>query len=258
MVGGQVGLLKGMSQSDHKTLALVQLADGVAHELNNIFTAVVGNLALLNEQFGDQHPVVETVGEVLRTARRGMELSARLQAFAGRQQLRARPVSVTRVMRKTLNALRESLLREVTLNVALAPHDCIAIVDEEKLSLAITELVSNAVAAMTPPARLSIDVAPTCFDADDQPGWEERARGAYVCIKVIDTGRGMPPEIARRATDPLFTTKPRSINAGWGLSRVAGFVRQSRGQLVIDTQVGLGTRIEIYLPLVSSEDTGSS
>jgi signal transduction histidine kinase len=239
-----------MSQSDYKTMALVQLADSVAHELNNIFTAVVGNLSLLNEQYGDQHPVVESVGEVLRTARRGMELSARLQAFAGRQQLRARSVNVARVVRSTIDALRQSLLRGVSVNVALTSADCIAIVDEEKLGMAVAELVSNSVAAMALPGNLSIDVSAVRFD--DEDGIEDTVglpTRSYVCIKVIDTGCGMPPDVAQRALDPLFTTKAANINAGWGLARVAGFVRQSQGQIIVDSKVGLGTRVEMYFPL---------
>ena len=241
-----------MSQSDHKTLALVQLADGVAHELNNIFTAVVGNLSLLNEQYGDQHPVVESVGEVLRTARRGMELSARLQAFAGRQQLRAKSVNVTRVVRSTIDVLRQSLLGGVSVNVALSSANCIAILDEEKLGTAIVELVNNAVAAMATPGSLSIDVSTVRFDdEDDDEDAGDLVMRSYVCVKVIDTGRGMPPDVAQRALDPLFTTKAANINSGWGLARVAGFVRQSRGQIIVDSKVGLGTRVEMYFPLAA-------
>jgi signal transduction histidine kinase len=233
-----------MSDSE-KTEALVQLAGAVAHELNNIFTAVAGNLSLLDEHTQKAGASKEVIGEVVRTAQRGIELSAKLQAFAGRQPLKRKRIDVNLVVGDLALALANRLPKTIELSVLAAPRICPSFADEEKLRDTICELASNAVSAMNGKGRLRIEVGPKSLKAGNS--FNLRA-GAYIVVIVTDTGPGMKPEIVARASDPLFSTKSSHFNAGWGLSKCAGYLRQSGGAMKIMSEPGQGTSIAILLP----------
>ena len=130
-----------------KMAALVHLAGAVAHELNNIFTAVTGNLSLLDEHIERGSAPSEMIGEAIRTAQRGIALSAKLQAFAGRQPLRRKQIDVNRILRGIACDLRNDLPKTVELIFLPASSDCQSFADEDKLRHTILELGANAVAA---------------------------------------------------------------------------------------------------------------
>ena len=220
-----------------KMNALVQLAGTVAHELNNIFTAVAGNLSLLDQQFeGDQSV---TYRDILRAAQRGIDLTSKLQAFAGRQRLDRRKIDLNGVILRTLSKLRHTL-SGVTVNIALAEEEFIVYADEQKLSDTIVELIKNARAAMPDAGGILTVKTKRHQRCNPHP---------HVHLSVADNGIGMTPDVIARATEPLFTTGPHGIKTGWGLSNCAGFVRQSGGMMALASEVGRGTTVEISLPL---------
>jgi signal transduction histidine kinase len=143
------------------------------------------------------------------------------------------------VVARTLAKLRNTLA-EVTVDIALAGTDFIVYADEQKLSDTVVELIKNAHAAMPESGgRLSIKT-------------ERVQRGGgrtQVLLSIVDNGCGMTPDVMARATEPLFTTGPHGIKAGWGLSNCAGFVRQSGGTLILSSEPGRGTSVELTLPL---------
>lgn len=217
--------------------ALVQLAGTVSHELNNIFTAVAGNLSLLDHALtGEQLAIFQ---DVLRAAQRGIDLTSKLQAFAGRQHLTRRNTQIHAVVIQALEAERQSL-EGVSLLTAFAPEDFIVYVDEAKLRDTIVELVANARAAM-PQTGGRLIVRTTRQTHSNGHG--------HVLLSISDNGCGMTPEVAAQATEPLFTTGTRGIKAGWGLSSSAGFIRQSGGVMTIASTPGQGTTVKISLPL---------
>jgi signal transduction histidine kinase len=220
-----------------KMTALVQLAGTVAHELNNIFTAVAGNLSLLDQDFAAEQS--DTYRDILRAAQRGIDLTSKLQAFAGRQRLDRRSIELNGVVARTLAKLRNTLA-DVTVDIALAGTEFVVYADEQKLSDTVVELIKNAHAAMPETGgRLSIKT-------------ERVLRGGghtHVLLSIVDNGCGMTPDVMARATEPLFTTGPHGIKAGWGLSNFAGFVRQSGGTLILSSEPGRGTSVELTLPL---------
>jgi signal transduction histidine kinase len=246
----EVACEDGMAVSDsEKMMALVELAGSVAHELNNIFTAVTGNLSLLDEDLGDGDTSAR-IGEVIRTAERGMLLSSKLQAFAGRQPLKRKRVDVNRLVGLLVQDLPPNLLNAVHLRVSLARGELPSFIDEDKLRASVQEVLRNALAAMPKTGGQIIVETRLCDTASQTEKDALLLRpGRYVLVAVSDTGKGMSDEVAKRAVDPLFTTKTPGINAGWGLSNCAGFVRQSGGYMTLASRVGLGTRVEFYLPL---------
>ena len=232
------------SQSE-KMNALAHLAGEVAHELNNIFTAVTGNLSLLSEQFQPEGMPAGMIDEINRTAQRGIALSQKLQAFAGRQPLKRKSIDVVRVLAESVRLLRERLPTNIDVKLAPLPKNFISFVDEEKLRAMLLELAANAVVAMNGKGSLCFEAVEKSMDAENALGLRA---GAYLRIAVSDDGQGMEPDVAARALDPLFSTRTSHINAGWGLSNCAGFARQSGGAMHLRTAAGTGTSVEIYLP----------
>lgn len=240
-----------MSELD-KLDALTHLAGAVAHELNNIFTAVNGNLSLLEMAFEDAGTNTQIVNDVLRTTRRGLELSEKLQAFAGQQKLSRALVDLNDVTRSTIAELKHSVLKGLEVEMTLASRDCLASTDEKKLRQVIEELARNAAAAMEPGGWIIFATgrySPTDAEAGTLPG------GEYAYISVRDCGHGMSPAVTQRALDPLFST--RRGHHGWGLARCAGFVRQCGGKMILNSVEGRGTEATVYLPL-SPENRATS
>ncbi|HEY2008335.1 MAG TPA: ATP-binding protein [Rhizomicrobium sp.] len=226
-----------------KEEALVQLAGTVAHELNNIFTAVAGNLSLLEASLNEDRQKASLVSDVIRTANRGIELSQKLQAFAGRQKLNRTRFDLNQSMARMVAELKRSLLRNIDVELALLQASCVVAADEEKFQHVVEELFKNAAAAMNHRGWLIVATNQLVLQ-DNQVG--RLPGGDYVRLSVRDSGGGMNPEVVRRALDPLFST--RSGHQGWGLAKCAGFVRQCGGEIVLSSIEGQGTAAEIYLP----------
>lgn len=230
-------LARRHNHETEKMTALVQLAGTVAHELNNIFTAVAGNLSLLDQDFKDEQS--DTYRDILRAAQRGIDLTSKLQAFAGRQRLDRRSIELNSVVSRTLAKLR-STLAEVGVAAALESAEFVVYADEQKLSDTVVELVKNARAAMPESGGQLTVKTERVLRGNGRP---------HVLLSISDNGSGMTPDVMARATEPLFTTGPHGIKAGWGLSNCAGFVRQSGGTLLLSSEPGRGTTVELTLPL---------
>lgn len=228
---------------NEKDEALVQLAGNVAHELNNIFTAVAGNLSLLEASFDEDGPKASLVSDVIRTANRGIELSQKLQAFAGRQKLNRTHFDVNESVANVTAQLQRSTLRDIDVELVLLPASCIVAADEEKFQHVLEELIKNAAMAMNHQGWIIISTNQLVL----QDGAVGRLpAGSYIRLSVRDSGGGMSPDVMRRALDPLFST--RNGHQGWGLAKCAGFVRQSGGEIVLSSTKGQGTAAELYFP----------
>jgi two-component system, NtrC family, sensor kinase len=237
MCGAMNPLHRNVNDSEKMT-ALVQLAGTVAHELNNIFTAVTGNLSLLDQEIAGASNQSLTVKDIVRAAQRGIDLTAKLQAFAGRQRLHRRTIELNSVVARTLGSLRHDLTG-ISVEITLAKSEFIVYVDDQKLSDTIIELVRNAYDAM-PPAQGCLTIKTELR--------QQGNRHPHALLSIADNGCGMTPEVAARAMEPLFTTSPHG-KAGWGLSNCAGFIRQSGGAMTLTSEPGRGTTVEISLPL---------
>jgi signal transduction histidine kinase len=228
-----------MTEASEKMAALVQLAGTVAHELNNIFTAVTGNLSLLDHAAGGTVSHAVTVNDIVRAAQRGIDLTSKLQAFAGRQRLNRQSLNLNTLVSRTIRDLRPSL-HAIDLKVALADAEFIVYADDQKLSDTIVELVRNAHAAMPATGgRILVETRQL----------QREGRHPQVVLRIRDNGKGMSPEVVARATEPLFTTCPHGVKAGWGLSNCVGVIRQLGGRLSLSSEEGRGTIVEISLPL---------
>ncbi len=235
-------------RQSQKMEAVGQLTGGVAHDFNNILTAVIANLELLAPQLSDPDQR-ELADEAHGAARDGARLASQLLAFGRRQPLNSEATDVGALLASFSALLRRTLGETIELRIQVPAHPLTAIIDGVQLQNALLNLAINARDAMPRGGRLTIEVAPVRLDADYAQSYPDVRTGRYVLVTVSDSGSGMSDEIRRRAFEPFFTTKPTGAGTGLGLSMVYGFVKQSGGHIQIYSELGRGTSVRLYLPL---------
>ncbi|HEX5328175.1 MAG TPA: PAS domain-containing protein [Acetobacteraceae bacterium] len=227
--------------------ALGQLAGGIAHDFNNVLQAVTGGAALIDRRPGDAESVRRFARIVVDAATRGSSITRRLLAFAHRSDLRAEPVEVGPLF----DGLREILVH--TLGVGIAVRVRVEstlpplFADRGQLETVLVNLATNARDAMPAGGTLRLLASRAAVPAG-LPHPLGLAAGGYVALIVSDTGLGMDPATLARASEPFFTTKPRGEGTGLGLAMARGFAEQSGGALRIDSVLGRGTRVTLWLP----------
>ena len=231
-----------------KLEALGRMTGGVAHDFNNLMAVVASGLRLIRGRI-DNEEVRRIADTASAAVERGTRLTQQMLAFARQQELT--------VVRADLNeqiAGMEDLLRnaagpavDMVIDVGSDVPSCLT--DQTQFDTALLNLVVNARDAM--PSGGTIRIATWRCANDDARRMPNLKPGPYACVTVADTGQGMTPDVLKRALEPFFTTK------GLGLSQVYGFVRQSGGDVRIESEVGVGTTIDLFFPGLESSD-GSS
>jgi len=188
----------------------------------------------------------------MTSANRAAALTHRLLAFARRQPLVPKSVDANQLVVSLEDLLRRTIGETIELEIVTPADLWPTLCDPNQLESALLNLAINARDAMPTGGRLTISTANARIDGinADAPAL---LPGEYICIEVTDTGTGMSPEVAARAFDPFFTTKPIGQGTGLGLSMIYGFARQSNGHATIDSRIGRGTSVKIYLPRHSSD-----
>ncbi|HEY0183847.1 MAG TPA: ATP-binding protein [Rhodopila sp.] len=222
-----------------------RLTGGVAHDFNNLLAVIVGNIELVRARLGPEHPEVPRLHAAMRSANRGAGLVQQLLAFARRQNLRPRAVDLNHHILDSKDMLQRLLRSDVSVEVALSPEAWLVRVDPNQLEAAILNLAVNARDAMPNGGTLRLETKNATFT--NQPGGAE-VTGDFVALTVSDTGTGIPSEILEKVFEPFFTTKEIGAVSGLGLSMVQGFARQSSGSVFIESSVGRGTSVTLYLP----------
>ncbi len=237
-------------RQSQKMEAVGQLTGGIAHDFNNLLTGIVGSLDLMQSRMakGRTDNLHRYVEMAMASANRAAALTHRLLAFARRQPLDPRPTDANALIAGMADLLRRSISEAIDLRLVTDEDLWATLCDPNQLENAILNLAINARDAMPDGGTLTIETFNTTLGPDvasSQPGL---ACGPYVCVRVTDTGTGMPPDVTARAFEPFFTTKPLGQGTGLGLSMIYGFARQSEGHAVIESELGRGTAISIYLP----------
>jgi PAS domain S-box-containing protein len=243
----QMALQEAQAQRAHaqKMDALGQLTGGVAHDFNNLLMVVSGHIATIRRNAGDDPKLARAVQAIELAAQRGATLTRQLLTFSRRQA--SNPVVV--VLAERVDALRVILTSSVgeaaELTIAIEPAAWPVMVDPSELELALVNIVLNARDAMPSGGRIAITAENAVLSPADTPA---RIAGEFVALRITDTGSGIPPDVLAKVFDPFFTTKAPNKGSGLGLSQVYGFAHQSGGTVTIDTEVGRGTVITLYLP----------
>jgi PAS domain S-box-containing protein len=226
-----------------------QLTGGLAHDFNNLLTVVLGSLEAAESSGGTQEAETQKLIEAaLDATRRGAKLTKRMLAFARQQTLAPKITEI----RESLDGFRDFLSRSIGkgygINVLHEGEPWSTLVDPGQFENAVLNLAVNARDAMPDGGALTIESASQTLAGEIDIAGQPIANGEYVRVSVSDTGTGMPPEIARKAIQPFFTTKESGKGTGLGLSMVYGFVTQSGGAMRICDAPGAGARIELYFP----------
>ncbi len=238
-----------------KMEAIGQLTGGVAHDFNNVLQIIGGNLQLLKLVGGLNDMARGRVEMALAGVERGAKLSSQLLAFARRQPLQAVVLNPGHLLRQMDDMLRRVTGPNTRIVTDIDPTLWSTVADPDQLNNVLLNLAINARDAMGGNGTLVIragnagGAAPT--PAGQLPPSVEP--GEYVFIEIADSGKGMPPDVLQRAFEPFFTTKPVGQGTGLGLSMAYGFVKQSGGEIVIDSEVGRGTSVRIFLPRSQAE-----
>jgi len=228
-----------------KMESIGQLTGGVAHDFNNLLSVLSSGLEVLSLQRGDGDR--RTLDSMRRAIDRGARLTQQLLAFARQQPLQAETRNLNRVIRGFETVLRRAGHPAIDFVIDLDRKARSAVIDSARFESALLNLVVNARDAMPDGGRLTIATSNVVADGTHPAGL---APGEYVRVTVTDTGTGMPPDVVARAFEPFFTTKEVGKGTGLGLSQVYGFIKQSGGEVAIDSAQGEGTTISIYLPAV--------
>jgi PAS domain S-box-containing protein len=234
-------------RQSQKMEAIGQLTGGVAHDFNNILTAIIANLELLAPNLADPDDR-DLAMEAHEAARDGAKLAAQLLAFGRRQPLNSEPTDVGSLLTSFSGLLRRTLGETVELKIEAPQDPQVAVIDGAQLQNALLNLAINARDAMPRGGKLTIEASSVRLDADYAQSYPEVRTGRYILITVSDNGSGMSEEVRRRAFEPFFTTKPTGAGSGLGLSMVYGFVKQTGGHIQIYSEVGQGTSVRLFMP----------
>ena len=235
-------------RQSQKLEAVGKLTGGVAHDFNNALQVISGNLQLLRPFVGADPTGRARLNGAIAGVQRGAKLSSQLLAFARKQPLEPVVIDPGSLIRELGDMLRRTTGEQIELATEIGADLWTTLIDPHQLENTLLNLAINARDAMDGAGKLVIEARNASLDARDarrQPGV---APGQYVVLAVSDSGSGMSEEVMQHALEPFFTTKPEGHGTGLGLSMVYGFVTQSGGHLTIDSQVGTGTTVRIYLP----------
>ena len=240
-----------------KMEAVGQLTGGIAHDFNNLLTGIIGSLDLMQRrhQRGEALELERYIGAAVTSAQRAAALTQRLLAFSRQQALDLRPVDVNHLVASLEDLLHRTTGENIAIETRLSAGLLPACMDVNQLESALINLVINARDAMPSGGRITLSTA--SFTMGDTPDPKKRGLGAgeYVLLSVSDTGTGMAPNVMARAFEPFFTTKPIGQGTGLGLSMVYGYIKQAKGYIQIESELGIGTRVHLYLPVHQGEVT---
>ena len=230
-----------------------QLTGGIAHDFNNLLTVIRGNLQVLEELSAIvSDPLApQLVTAATRATRRGAELTGKLLAFSRRQRLQPDVVDTAQMLDALADMLQRTLDQRILIEVDVQPGCPSILADPGQLESALLNIAINARDAMPDGGTLRFQ-AQVCSAAPSEIASELAAdpgHRRYVEISITDTGSGMPDVVKERAFEPFFTTKEAGRGTGLGLSTVYGFVKQSKGAIGLESTIGRGTRLTLYLPV---------
>ncbi len=234
-----------------KMEAVGQLTGGIAHDFNNILAVILGNVDLLAVQFSKNAAANELIDTIRRATMHGKDLTGHLLAFSRRRPLNPQPVDVNVLIADIVRLLGRTLGASVRIALNTTADTGVAMADPAALEAAILNIALNARDAM--PEGGSLTIRTSRVDVRTPPKTDDDLKpGSYAEIALEDTGTGMPPEVAAKVFEPFFTTKG-GRGTGLGLAMVYGFAKQSGGGVTIESAVGKGTTVSIFLPLADAE-----
>jgi PAS domain S-box-containing protein len=240
-----------------KMEAVGQLAGGVAHDFNNILTAIIGYAHLASVKLPDDDPSRKDIQQILASTQRATTLTQSLLAFSRRQPVTMKPIKLNDVITKFEKFLRRLIRADIELRTVCSGEELIVMADSGQIEQALMNLVTNARDAMPQGGRLTIEVRAAALDDAFAEAHGYGTPGDYALIMVSDTGIGMDRKTKEKIYEPFFTTKEQGKGTGLGLSMVYGIVKKHDGFINAYSEPGRGTNFKIYLPKVRTAAAGT-
>jgi two-component system, cell cycle sensor histidine kinase and response regulator CckA len=231
-----------------KMEAVGRLAGGVAHDFNNVLTAIFGYVDLLLEQFADDDPRRADLQEIRSSAERAASLTRQLLAFSRKQMLQPRELDLNQVIGSLEKLLSRLMMEPIQLVVNPAPDLWKIKADPGQIEQVVINLCTNARDAMPGGGRLELSTSNESVTKEVSTQRNGLAAGNYVVLTVADAGHGIPDRIRPHIFEPFFTTKEHGKGTGLGLATVYGIVQQSGGGVFVESEENRGSRFFVYLP----------
>ena len=230
-----------------KIEAIGQLSGGIAHDFNNLLSVITGNLEFLAMELTDEDQR-DLLNEADKAAQMGARLTRRLLAFARQSQLEPVVLDVNEQVLSAIELLQSTIGETISLSSTLTPDLWSTRADPSEIENTVVNLAINARDAMTDGGKIKVSTANKSFVANDDEDNAGVPPGDYIKLSVSDNGSGMTDEVKSRIFEPFFTTKKLGKGTGLGLASIYGFVNQSGGHVHVNSDVGHGTTITLYLP----------
>jgi two-component system cell cycle sensor histidine kinase/response regulator CckA len=242
--------LEAQLQQSQKMEAIGLLAGGVAHDFNNLLTIINGYSGIILSEVDRFHPVFEKVKQIMSAGERAASLTRQLLAFSRKQVLRPEVLGINQLVTGMESLLRRLIGEHIDLVMIYADHLKSVKADQGQIEQVIMNLVVNARDAMPNGGFLTIETKNIFLDEYHTAFHADMQSGDYVMMRISDTGMGMDKETCDQIFDPFFTTKEPGKGTGLGLSTVYGILRQSRGWIQVNSEIGKGAEFEVYLPAI--------
>jgi PAS domain S-box-containing protein len=227
-----------------------RLAGAIAHDFNNILSAIIGFSKLALTKVSNNDPVAEDLRIIGESGERAAALTKQLLAFSRKQVLEMKVVNLNTVIENTVKMIGRLIGTQVILDLRLHKPLGNVVADVGQLEQILMNLLVNARDAMPSGGTITIETAETGAPEGHE---QEFGKGPFIMLTVTDTGMGMSPEVKERIFEPFFTTKDQGKGTGLGLSTVYGIVKQHNGHVVVRSEPGEGTTFELYFPLVDRD-----
>ena len=233
-----------------------RLAGGVAHDFNNVLAAIVGHIEVLSDYLAPGDPRSAEVQAIREAAELAADLTRQLVVFSSKQRLQPTVLNLNDVIERARTGLQRLMRDSIVLDTRPAEQLWSVHADAGQVFQIILNLAVNARDAMPNGGVLTLETANVTI-GPDVARRRSVEHGDYVELSVTDTGTGIPPEVRVRLFEPFFTTKDRHRGTGLGLSTVYGIVKQSGGHIIVESEVGRGSKFVIYLPATAEPQQAS-
>jgi len=246
---------KQLRQSQ-KMDAIGQLTGGIAHDFNNLLGIILGNLDLasLNLEDGDNREALKDIGKAREASERSAKLIQCLLAFARKQPLAPKVISLEESIHDILSLLHHALGSKVSLTIQLGEKVGLVEIDQQQFENALINLVVNAKDSIQDEGQVHIRLSTEVVDYNQScTGGDKIKAGSYALVEVEDSGQGMTEGQKGRIFEPFYTTKKSGKGTGLGLAMVFGFMKQSKGFILVESELGRGATFKLYFPMVTTE-----
>ena len=235
-----------------KLEAMGTLASGIAHDFNNLLTAIQGNATLAKASISTSDPLYEDIDEIELACKRASRLTRQLLMFSRKQPTEPVPINLNAAVNELLEMLERLIGENITISLSPAPNLWTTNADQGNIEQVIINLVVNARDAMPSGGTITIETQNVTLDEVNYADTPDAYPGEFVCLSVIDTGKGMDEKILRRIFEPFFSTKQAGRGTGLGLAVVDSAVKIHGGWIEVQSQVDQGSTFSIYLPADTS------